>query len=230
MEGGRQLRQKGSSIIRRWTSTGQRIYLTFDDGPDEEITRAVLDILAYYEASATFFIVGKNLAGNEKLVEEICARGHAVGLHSRDHRAISLLSKAERIRDLVALQSQLREIAGVSTQLFRPPFGEIQECTAAELHETLGITCVLWSIDSHDWRVERSSTMIVDAACTGLISGDIILLHDGIADAIDDRQSAQWLVQRRKMLEALPLILQKVVSSGFEPAALPLSPVVSGPR
>ena len=61
------------------------IYLTFDDGPDEDVTSYVLDLLVKYDAKATFFVVGQNLEKSPDLVNEILKAGHTIGNHTYRH-------------------------------------------------------------------------------------------------------------------------------------------------
>lgn len=61
--------------------------LTFDDGPDPENTPKVLALLEKYQARGTFFVVGQAAAVQPALVQRIAAGGHAIGIHSWDHRA-----------------------------------------------------------------------------------------------------------------------------------------------
>src|SRR5688572_16394180 len=63
---------------------GDVIAFTFDDGPDERTTPAVLDALATYDVPATFFVVTKRItgergAGRRALLDRIVAEGHAIG-------------------------------------------------------------------------------------------------------------------------------------------------------
>ena len=61
------------------------IYLTFDDGPTPEITNYVLDLLAKYNAKATFFCIGNNLKSNRELAQQILNNGHKIGNHTMNH-------------------------------------------------------------------------------------------------------------------------------------------------
>src|SRR5580693_8052181 len=69
-----------------WRGTARRrsIALTFDDGPSEG-TPAILDILAQYRVSATFFQVGANVDRLPELARAVLAAGHVIGNHSYTH-------------------------------------------------------------------------------------------------------------------------------------------------
>src|SRR5258708_39853667 len=64
------------------------VALSFDNGPDPEVTPTVLDVLARRGGKASFFVLGKNLASRErmKLAERAAAEGHRIGNHSYTHR------------------------------------------------------------------------------------------------------------------------------------------------
>lgn len=73
-------------VCTRWSFTPKnRLYLTFDDGPHPEITEQVLEILAKYEAEATFFLLGKNVETHRTLAHKILDAGHGLGNHSYSH-------------------------------------------------------------------------------------------------------------------------------------------------
>ena len=68
-----------------WRIPSKSIYLTFDDGPDPEITPWVLSILEKHHIKATFFCVGENVNKHFPIIEKIVARGHAIGNHTYSH-------------------------------------------------------------------------------------------------------------------------------------------------
>ena len=61
------------------------LYLTFDDGPTPQITEQVLDILARYNAKATFFCIGKNVKKHSEIFNRILKEGHSIGNHTYNH-------------------------------------------------------------------------------------------------------------------------------------------------
>ena len=65
------------------------VYLTFDDGPHPVITRHAMQILSRFDAPATFFCVGENIEKHPDVVEELKARGHAIGNHSYAHESVT---------------------------------------------------------------------------------------------------------------------------------------------
>lgn len=82
------------------------VALTFDDGPRRGTTARLLDGLRERGASATFFLVGERLAGNEDLVLRMQAEGHQVGTHTWSHIRLDGTAPAAQLRDIQAAQTQ----------------------------------------------------------------------------------------------------------------------------
>ena len=68
----------------------EALALTFNDGPHQEFTPYILDLLAAHGATATFFLIGKNAAAHPDLVKRIHAAGHGIGNHTFDHASFRL--------------------------------------------------------------------------------------------------------------------------------------------
>lgn len=152
--------------------------LTFDDGPDAEMTPRILDVLASRRCRATFFVIGENAARFPDLIRRMAAEGHAVGNHTNTHTRCDRLSPAELERELRssdrAIVSALGEYV-VPPRLFRPPFGALG---ARRLCQVLrgGRRIVLWNRDCRDYLGADAEAV----ARTGETAQrrDIILLHD----------------------------------------------------
>lgn len=122
------------------------IALTFDDGPRRDTTQRLLDGLRERGASATFFLIGRQIPGNEDLVLRMKAEGHQVGNHTWNHVTLSgsLTADLEELRRTDAL---LQELLGSGTYWVRPPYGLISEAERAALEVPL----VHWTVDPEDW-------------------------------------------------------------------------------
>lgn len=133
-----------------------KISLTFDNGPEPEVTPHVLDTLAKHDVKATFFLLGRNLAVPErrKLAERAFAEGHQLGNHTYSHSVpFGLLENpAEAVREIMATDELLGELRG-PRRLFRP-FGRARIGThllnrlAWDALVKKSYTCVLWSCTS----------------------------------------------------------------------------------
>jgi peptidoglycan/xylan/chitin deacetylase (PgdA/CDA1 family) len=155
------------------------LLLTFDDGPDPEVTPAVLDQLARYGARAVFFIVGNRIQRAPYLLRRIVDEGHLIGNHTFRHPLDRIPGLVDYYRDVRECQSILESYTGRRPTLFRPPLGSL---TVSSLlaPRFAGLRTLLWSVDVDDWTLRRND----DATRAGhqlaevTRPGDIVLLHD----------------------------------------------------
>lgn len=184
--------------IERTLPGAAGVALTFDDGPHQEGTPAVLEILARAHMRATFFLVGEQVRRRPEVAVEIIAGGHAVGLHADRHRNQLRLSAAEVRDDLRRGVAAIEDAVGISPTLHRPPYG-IYSSAGLEAVRTAGLQPLLWSRWGKDWRKLTTPARIAARATRSLGAGDVILLHD--ADFYSARGS------HRRTLAALPMII-----------------------
>lgn len=97
-----------------------KISLTFDDGPSKE-TEKVLEILKKHNLKATFFVTGKRIDKNKKIIRKIISDGHEIGNHSNNHKALAFRSKDYIKKDLNKCNKKLSKF-NIKTSLFRPPY------------------------------------------------------------------------------------------------------------
>ncbi len=164
------------------------VHLTFDDGPHPVYTPQVLDILARYDAKATFFVLGSLAEAHPELIDRIVAEGHTLANHSWAHQDLAQLSREQFDESIGRTEAVLGEHA---TACMRPPFGSMNENTRAWAAD-FGLEVILWDTDTVDWQkpgVDAIADSIVDGARNGRTN---ILLHDGGGDRT---QSVQALDQ-----------------------------------
>jgi len=151
--------------------------MTFDDGPDATWTPRLLDLLDGLGAGATFFPIAPRALAHADVIERILADGHAIGLHCHDH-----VRHSERDRDWLRrdTESALAALAtlGVVPVFWRTPWGDTAPWTA-EIALEFRLNLVGWSVDTADWRGDPAEAMF-DATREDLVSGAIVLAHDGI--------------------------------------------------
>ena len=161
--------------IIRVTTDKPVVALTFDDGPHPDYTPRILEILAKYDAKATFFVVGKAAAAHPELVQQIQEGGHILGNHSWDHD--SFLEMPAKVR-----RHQIKmweEVVGKQPKrLFRPPYGHQSNRTRLQMWR-LGYQVVGWNRDVADWN-PHSADDISNRLVQNIEPGAIILLHDAI--------------------------------------------------
>jgi peptidoglycan/xylan/chitin deacetylase (PgdA/CDA1 family) len=175
------------------------VALTFDDGPSPEFTPALLDLLRELDVRATFFVLGANAQAHPDLVLRMRAEGHGIGSHSRSHPSLVLADRARIAEEIEGGLVDLQLVLGRRTNLFRPPKGQIDVRVAIEMRRAR-LDSWLWTVDAQDYEPGVSVDHIVDR-CQSLRERDVVLLHDGMADAPDARD-------RSVTLEAVPRIVE----------------------
>lgn len=157
--------------------------LTFDDGPNPACTPRLLDVLAYHQVTATFFLVGRFAEQERTLVRRISDAGHLVGNHSWTHPNLSLISRRGVREELTRTKDILEQITGRAVGYFRPPFGA-RRPFVLRTARGLGMIPVLWNAMTSDWSepfAERIAERLIAkiAANERLGRASNIVLHDG---------------------------------------------------
>lgn len=182
-----------------------QVALTFDDGPHPVYTKELLDGLAERNVKATFFVVGKNIPGNEELIARMEEEGHLIGNHTYDHAKICDMSGTDACEQVEKTSSLIKEITGKNTEFVRPPFGawnKDMECSFVMIP-------VLWDVDSLDWTT-RNTSEIVQRVLKDVEAGDIILMHDYYASSVEAALQIvdELLAQGYEFVTADELILE----------------------
>ena len=185
-------------------SGGRTIALTFDDGPDPTYTPQVLEVLARFEAVATFFVLGRHVDAHPELVRRIVRAGHAVGAHSYSHAILRWVGPGEIAGELRRSEIALARAAGIRTSLFRHP-GGMQGPFLPFVARAGGWRVVVWSVDPQDY-TEPGATEIARHVLEAAHPGAIVLLHDGSPDGNESRAQT---------VEALPAILSGLRARGY---------------
>lgn len=178
------------------------LYLTFDDGPHPVVTPFVLDQLQQYDAKATFFCIGKNIAEHPDIYRRILNEGHRVGNHTFHHL------NGWKVTDELYLKNILAAGKYIDSNLFRPPYGRI---TRFQVKLLTGIrnspvnsnfSIIMWDVLSGDFDV----TLTAEACSVNVIKnakpGSVIVFHD-----------SEKAFPRLK--EALPKTLQYFSERGY---------------
>lgn len=165
------------------SAAGDRIALTFDDGPDPVLTPKLLDILKEKHVHATFFLVGKRAAVYPQIVRRIADEGHDIGNHSWSHADLSRLSRDQVASEITRTQQAITQ-AGVSApHLMRPPYGAINSSVVQQINQVYGMEIILWTVDPQDWRTPGQET-VKARILADTKAGNIVLSHDIHADTV----------------------------------------------
>jgi len=180
--------------------SGNKIYLTFDDGPTSGVTEKVLSILAEYHARATFFCIGRNAEKNPGLLSRIMDAGHSTGNHTYSHLKGWYTPNREYYADI--------ELAGlfIPSRLFRPAYGMITPRQVKHLQKIYRV--VLWDIMSYDFHPGTRKEKCLDHVIRHAKSGSVIVFHDSVKAS-------------EKVLYALPGVLSRFMDQGFSFEAIP---------
>lgn len=157
-----------------------KIALTFDDGPHPVYTPELLDGLKERDVKATFFVVGKNIEGNEDIIKRMDEEGHLIGNHTYDHVKITDMTPEQACAQLTKTSELVEEITGKKTEFIRPPFGAWDNT----LDCGFAMFPVLWSIDPLDWTTKNTDT-VVERVLDKAEENSIILLHDYYSSSVE---------------------------------------------
>lgn len=181
------------------TDNARDIFLTFDDGPNGIWTEGVLEVLDRFNVKATFFLIRKNVEKYPELVKMIYERGHSIGNHSCSHSYFLPFSTYKNIKkELFKTEDLILRLTGKKPEFFRPPHG-LKTPRLIRAAKDLGYQTVTWSIMAKDYRKNQKAMKIVEDILANLDKGNIVVLHDGVAE----RENAD----RKEMLIALERIL-----------------------
>ncbi len=176
----------------------KKIYLSFDDGPHPVATPFVLDQLKKYNAKASFFCIGKNVAAYPSLYSRILEEGHTVGNHTQDHLNGWKTTTDDYLRNVKAAEKWIK------SGLFRPPYGRIRSAQARKMKQ---YQIIMWDVLSADFDKAVSAERCYQHVVRHTNNGSIVVFHDS---------EKAW----DKMSNTLPLVLEHFSKKGFQFSAI----------
>ncbi len=159
------------------TVPGPYLALTFDDGPEPELTPRLLDILKDRGVKATFFVLGQCVLNHPDVAKRIVAEGHEIANHSWSHPLLTRLSDNAVRSQLRRTHDIVKKTTGVTMQHMRPPYGGITNRHANWIYKEFGYKTILWSVDPKDWK-DRNARLVSQRLISGAHPGGILLAHD----------------------------------------------------
>ena len=179
------------------------IALTFDDGPHSKYTPEILDILADYEAKATFFVLGAHAEKFPDILYREFSEGHEIGNHTYDHTT-KLSRLSQEMKDT---SDTIYAITGTRPKLFRPVGGDYNDAIVHRAKKNqLSVTLWSWDQDTKDWSgVDHKA--IAEDVISNVSPGDVVLFHDAGG-------------KRDETVKALPLVLEYLTENGYETVTL----------
>lgn len=191
-------------------------YLTFDDGPDINVTPKILDKLKEYNIKATFFVIYNDSEEAKALYKRIVEEGHTIGIHTASHRYDKIYDSVEAyLEDFNKISEYVEEVTGVKAEIFRFPGGSVNPYNVSFHYQLIaemlrrGYTYYDWNVSGEDAVVSSTNkSEIVD----NVLSSDsemkrkIVLLHDGLGHGMT--------------AEALPEIIEALQEQGYKFSSL----------
>jgi peptidoglycan/xylan/chitin deacetylase (PgdA/CDA1 family) len=192
------------------------IAITIDDGPDPDVTPHVLEVLAAFEARASFFCIGERVTRYPDLAQEIVRQGHSVENHSHRHRhSFSLLGPRRMAAEIAQAQECIAQVTGETPRFFRAPAG-LRNPFLEPILSRLKLQLVSWTRRGFD-TVNADADDVYHRLCRSLRDGDILLLHDGhSARAPIGAPAAGTPV----ILQVLPRLLETLRQRQLRPVSL----------
>ena len=166
--------QLAGDLVTRVATMDSMIAITFDDGPLPVYTDSTLDVLAQFDARATFFMVGERMEQQPDLVARTLVEGHEIGNHSYSHPAMILMSGGRVRRQVERTDSIIRSAGQEGEIWFRPPYGKRLLMLPLYLRSE-GRPTILWDLEpDSEW---RDADGVVNYVLERVQPGSILLLH-----------------------------------------------------
>lgn len=196
------LRSAFPGSIWRMPQGSRQLYLTFDDGPHNDITAFVADQLSIYNAKATFFCIGKNVAVSPQWIVRLRNQGHSVGNHTFNHENGWKTSTDMYLRSIEDCNNLIK------SPLFRPPYGRVSPFQFVQIRRQY--KTVFWDVLAKDYDANLSAETCIHRVLNSVRDGSIITFHDS---------EKAW--PRLKI--ALPEVLKQLNLQGYNFKAIPES-------
>jgi peptidoglycan/xylan/chitin deacetylase (PgdA/CDA1 family) len=159
-------------FIWRIKTEEKQVFITFDDGPHPTITPWVLSILKEYEAKASFFVVGENAKKYPLIIDSIIKAGHSIGNHTQRHLKGWSVEAKEYLDDIEECNDYIPQ-----TNLFRPPYGRINNKAIAQLGD---YKIVMWDNLSRDYKTGLNKSWSLKRLIKNTVPGSVVVFHDSL--------------------------------------------------
>jgi peptidoglycan/xylan/chitin deacetylase (PgdA/CDA1 family) len=176
------------------------IALTIDDGPSPIYTPQILRILERYKVTASFSMVGENVAAYPGIARDVADAGHVIINHTWDHADLALMKASQARTEIARATDAIHAAVGQRPRIFRAPYGAwsratLEYCAAEKLMP------LDWSVDPRDW-ARPGVSEIVSNIMRNTATGSIILEHDGGGD-------------RSETVAALKIVIPRLLDWGY---------------
>jgi peptidoglycan/xylan/chitin deacetylase (PgdA/CDA1 family) len=176
------------------------IALTIDDGPSPVYTPQLLRLLSRYRVTATFSMIGANVAAHPALAREVADAGHMIVNHTWTHANLAALAPAAVQDQMSRATDAIHRATGTVPGMFRAPYGAWSPAVLKRCQQ-MRLAPLDWSVDPRDW-ARPGAGAIVTNIMGNTRTGSIILEHDGGGD-------------RSQTVAALEVVLPRLLAAGF---------------
>ncbi|HJB93443.1 MAG TPA: polysaccharide deacetylase [Candidatus Borkfalkia stercoripullorum] len=181
------------------------IYLTFDDGPTDSTTPKVLDVLKKENVRATFFVVGRQIKGREKILKRTAEEGHSIGIHTYSHRYDEIYAdKAALLKDIEKCRGAIKKVLpDYNKNLYRFPGGSFLCPSLREAVTRAGYRYYDWNASAGDAEGRYTAKQLFENAIRTSEGKTtvILLMHDGVG--------------YKNTVRALPEIIRRFKNEGY---------------
>lgn len=135
----------------------------------------MLKVLKNHNAKVTFFVGGCWVEKNKDYLDKMIEAGHEIGNHGYFHKDHAKLNAEQNKTEITANNAIVKSLTGYDMTLFAPPSGSYSDTTLKVAHEA-GMSVIMWSRDTIDWR-DKDSSLVYSRATNKIGAGDMILMH-----------------------------------------------------
>ncbi|ORZ19361.1 hypothetical protein BCR42DRAFT_347855 [Absidia repens] len=195
--------------------------LTYDDGPltseaGQWAEPNLYNFLANHSQKAALFYIGSNVIAAPAAAQRALANGHTICSHTWSHPAMTTQSNEKVVAELYWTLRAIKEVTGVTTKCWRPPYGDVDDRVRA-IASQMGMTTVIWDLDTDDWNMPGDGggnlpPATVDGYFEGWIearkngtdnsTGHIVLEHELHMNSVS--MAEKWLPQLQQVFRVVP--------------------------
>ena len=178
------------SLVWKKNTDQKKIWITFDDGPDEKVTPYLINVLEKFNIKATFFVIGNQAKKHPELVKLIINNGHKIGNHSFSHLNGFSTNNNKYLEDVEQAKKY------IDSDIFRPPYGKITPFQIKNLKKDFKI--IMWDIMSWDFKENIYPNKIYKNVIDNVENGSIILFHNNLKSYNNLKNSLEIILEKLK--------------------------------